>query len=77
MKDLIEYGASPRGTIALDICAKAHAWLEGRDYVKPSDIHAILHDVLRHRILLTYEAEAKGITPDSFIDKLKKKVPLP
>ena len=77
LKDFIEYGASPRGTIALDICSKAHAWLEGRDYVKPPDIHAILHDVLRHRILLTYEAEAKGITPDSFIDTLKKNVPLP
>ncbi len=73
----IEYGASPRGTIALDMCSKAYAWLNGRDYVTPEDIHAILHDVLRHRILLTYEAEAKGITPDSFIDMLMKKVPLP
>ncbi len=73
----VEYGASPRGTIALDICAKAHAWLDGRDYVTPEDIRNILHDVLRHRILLTYEAEAKGITPDSFIDTLIQKVPLP
>ena len=73
----VEYGASPRGTIALDICSKAYAWLNGRDYVKPSDIHAIIHDVLRHRVLLTYEAEARGVTPDSFIDLLKKKVPLP
>ncbi|MBE6449145.1 MAG: MoxR family ATPase [Alphaproteobacteria bacterium] len=77
LNNYIEFGSSPRGTIALDICSKAHAWLEGRDYVMPSDIHAILHDVLRHRILLTYEAQAKGITPDSFIDILKQKVPLP
>lgn len=73
----VEFGASPRGTIALDMCSKAHAWLSGRDYVMPVDIHAILHDVLRHRILLTYEAEAQGITPDSFIDTLLNKVPLP
>ena len=77
LHNYVEFGASPRGTIALDVCSKAHAWLEGRDYVMPSDIHAILHDVLRHRVLLTYEAQAKGITPDSFIDILKKNVPLP
>ncbi|MBO5997102.1 MAG: MoxR family ATPase [Alphaproteobacteria bacterium] len=73
----IEYGASPRGTSALENCSRAHAWLNGRDYVIPADIHAILHDVLRHRILLTYEAEAKGVTPDSFIDTLLQLVPLP
>ena len=73
---LVEYGASPRGTIALDLCSRAHAWLRGRDHVEPEDIHAVVHDVLRHRILLTYEAEAKGITPDSFIDNLLPKVPL-
>ena len=77
LKSYIEYGASPRGTIALDTCSRAHAWLDGRDYVVPADIHDILHDVLRHRVLLTYEAEARGITPDSFIDALLQKVPLP
>ncbi len=73
----VEYGASPRGTLALDICAKACAWLRGKDYVMPEHIHTVIHDVLRHRILLSYEAEAKGMTPDAFIDLLLKEVPLP
>lgn len=77
LSSFIEYGASPRGTIALDLCSRANAWLAGRDHVEPQDILAVLHDVLRHRLLLTYEAEAKGITPDGFIDLLLKKVPLP
>lgn len=77
LANYVDYGASPRGTIALDMCSRACAWLNGRDYVMPSDIHSILHDVLRHRILLTYEAEARGITPDSFIDTLLQRVPLP
>lgn len=77
LENFVEYGASPRGTLALDICAKAHAWLDGRDFVKPEDIRDVLHDVLRHRILLTYEAEARGITPDSFIDLLVQEVPMP
>jgi MoxR-like ATPase len=73
----IAYGASPRGTIALDRCARASAWLEGRDFVAPGDVHAIAHDVLRHRILLTYEAEAEGVTADKVIDALLQRVPLP
>lgn len=73
----LRYGASPRATIALDRCSKAHAWLSGRDYVTPEDIHMIAHDVLRHRILLTYEAEAEGITTDKFIDELLRLVALP
>lgn len=73
----LRYGASPRATIALDRCSKAHAWLEGRDYVTPEDIHTIAHDVLRHRILLTYEAEAEGMTSDDFIDELLRLVALP
>jgi len=73
----IAYGTSPRGTIALDRCARASAWLEGRDFVTPGDVHAIAHDVLRHRILLTYEAEAEGITADKVIDALLQRVPLP
>jgi MoxR-like ATPase len=73
----LRYGASPRATIALDRCAKAHAWLSGRDYVTPEDIHVIAHDVLRHRVLLTYEAEAEGVSSDEFIDELLRLVALP
>ena len=73
----VAYGASPRGTIALDRCARAHAWLKGRDFVAPEDIHAIAGDVLRHRVLLSYEAEAEGVTPDTLISALLERVPLP
>ena len=73
----IAYGASPRGTIAIDRCARAHAWLAGRDFVAPEDVHTVAHDVLRHRILLSYEAEAEGVTPDKVIDALLARVPLP
>jgi len=72
----ISYGASPRGTIALDRCSRALAWLEGRDYVTPEDVRAVAHDVLRHRILLTFEAEAEGITSDRIIDRLLEEVPV-
>lgn len=73
----IRFGASPRATIALDRCSKAHAWLAGRDYVIPEDIHVIAHDVLRHRILLSFEAEAEGISTDDFIDALLRLVAVP
>lgn len=73
----VAFGASPRGTIALDRCARARTWLAGRDYVLPEDIHSVVHDVLRHRIILTFEAEAEGVTPDSFLDVLLSRVPLP
>ena len=73
----VAYGASPRGTIALDRCARAHAWLNGRDFVAPEDVHAIAHDVLRHRVLLSYEAEAEGVTSDRLIGALLERVPLP
>lgn len=73
----LRFGASPRATIALDRCSKAHAWLAGRDYVTPEDIHAIIHDVLRHRLLLTFEAEAEGIQTEQLIDELIKWVALP
>lgn len=73
----VRYGASPRATIALDRCSKAHAWLQGRDYVTPDDIHVIAHDVLRHRILLSFEAEAEGVNSDDFIDELLRLVALP
>ena len=71
----IAYGTSPRGTIALDRCARAHAWLNGRDFVAPEDVHAIAHDVLRHRILLDYGAKLEGLTPDLIVAKLLESVP--
>ena len=77
LKDNILYGASPRATIALDKCAKINAWLEGRDFVTPDDIHAVVYDVLRHRIILSFEAEAEGITADDIITSILKAVPLP
>lgn len=73
----IRFGASPRATIALDRCAKAHAWLSGRSFVTPEDIHALAHDVLRHRILLSFEAEAEGVTSDDFIDELLGLIAVP
>ncbi len=72
----VRCGASPRGTIALDRCARAHAWLRGADFVAPEDVQAVAKDVLRHRVLLTFEAEADGMTPDSFLDELIARVPL-
>ena len=70
----IEFGASPRATIALDRCARAHAWLNQRDFVSPDDIQAVAHDCLRHRLILSYEAEADGITSDKAIDELLTRV---
>lgn len=77
LKRWIAWGASPRATIALDRCARAQAWLAGRDYVLPEDIHAIVHEVLRHRVLLSYEAEAEGVRSDQVIGRLLDLVPLP
>jgi MoxR-like ATPase len=74
---LVSYGASPRATIALDRCARARAWLDQRDYVSPDDIQAVIHDVMRHRVLLSYEAEADGVTVDQLLDRLLDRVPLP
>ncbi len=73
----MQYGASPRATIALDRCARAHAWLAGHDYVGPDDVQAVVYDVLRHRIILNYEAEAEGITPDKFINALITRIAVP
>jgi len=72
----IEIGASPRATIALDKCGRAHAWLSGRDYVDPQDIRAILHGVLRHRLTLSFEAQGEGVTPDRVIDEIAAQVAL-
>jgi MoxR-like ATPase len=73
----IAWGGSPRATIALDRCARAHAWLAGRDYALPEDVHGVVHEVLRHRVLLSYEAEAEGVRSDQVIDRLLDLVPLP
>jgi len=72
----LEYGGSPRATIALDRCARALAWLHGRDYVSPDDVQAVIHDILRHRLILSFEAEANGITKDQVIDTLLAHVPV-
>jgi len=72
----LEVGASPRATIALDRCARAHAWLNDRDYVSPDDVQAVAHDVLRHRLILSFEAEADGIRKDHIIDRLLQVVPV-
>ena len=73
----ISFGASPRATISLDRCARAQAWLEGRDYIIPEDIHAVVHDVLRHRIVLSFEAEAEGVTADNIVSELLKNIGIP
>jgi MoxR-like ATPase len=75
LKNWIEYGASPRATIALDRCARVMAWLDDRDYVTPDDIRDIAPDVLRHRILLNFEAEAEGVTTSQAIAQLLTAVP--
>ncbi|AVJ55516.1 AAA family ATPase [Idiomarina sp. OT37-5b] len=73
----IAYGASPRATISLERCARASAWLDGRDFVTPDDINSVLHNCLRHRIIISYQAEADGITQDQVIDKIVSLVPAP
>ena len=74
---LIEFGASPRATIALAQASRAHAFLRGRDYVSPDDVKALAPDVLRHRVLLTYEAEAESVTPDEIVARILDAVPAP
>jgi len=74
---MVQWGASPRGTLALDRCSRARAWLAGRDYVTPGDIHAIAPDVLRHRVILTYQSESEGATTDDFVQALVAAVPVP
>ena len=70
LKSWLAYGASPRATIALDRCSRARAWLHNRDFVNPEDIQAVLHNVLRHRLILSYQAEAEGITANQLLDHL-------
>ena len=72
----IEFGASPRGTLALERCARAHAWLNGQDYVSPDNVQAMAGDVLRHRVLLSFEAEADGVRGQQLVDELLRRVPV-
>ena len=75
--EMIQNGASPRATLALNLAARGNALLHGRAYATPQDVKEVVHDVLRHRILLTYEAEAEGVTSDKIIDKILSEVPVP
>jgi len=77
LAETLQWGASPRATIALDRSSRAHAWLSGRDFVTPEDVQTVAHDVLRHRVLLSFEAEAAGRTPDELIDTLLERVGVP
>ncbi len=77
LKPLIEYGGSPRATIYLAIAARAEAFLNGRGFVTPQDVKDIAYDVLRHRIIPTYEAEAEGLTSENIIDAVLQAVPVP
>ncbi len=70
----IDYGASPRGSIALDRASRTHAWMNGNDFVAPDNIRAVVHDCLRHRLILSYEANADGITTDHVLDEILKQV---
>ncbi|UCC29628.1 MAG: hypothetical protein JSU86_15660 [Phycisphaerales bacterium] len=67
-------GVSPRGAISLDKCSHVHAWLAGRDHVMPDDVRAIVHDALRHRLMLSYEANADGVSANDVIDGIVKQV---
>jgi MoxR-like ATPase len=77
LKNLVRAGASPRGTINLALTARASAFMHGRAFVTPQDVKDMALDVLRHRILLTYEAEAEEMTTDSIIERIMAKVPVP
>jgi MoxR-like ATPase len=77
LKGLIEWGASPRASIALKVCARALAYLKGKNFVTPDDVKEVAPDVLRHRVLLTFEAEARGIDSDEIIRTLLSGVTVP
>ena len=70
----LDFGASPRGSIAIDRAARTHAWMTGKDFVSPDNVRAVVHDCLRHRLILSYEANAEGISADHVIDELLKLV---
>jgi MoxR-like ATPase len=77
MAPLIAYGASPRATLAFSEAARAVAFLHGRGYVVPEDVKEVAKDVLRHRILLTYEAEAENVTAETVVDRILERVEVP
>ncbi|HUJ25515.1 MAG TPA: MoxR family ATPase, partial [Myxococcales bacterium] len=77
MAGYIEYGASPRATIYLNMAARAHAFLRHRGFVTPEDVKAVAYDVLRHRVSLTYEAEAENLTTEKVIQKILEKIEVP
>jgi MoxR-like ATPase len=74
LKKWIQIGASPRGTLALDRCCRAHAWLNGQDHATPDNVRAVARECLRHRLILTYDALAEGVTPDQVVNELLKQV---
>ncbi len=76
LASLIAVGVSPRATIAISRCARAHAWLHGKDFVSPDDVQAVVHDVFRHRLLLNFEADAQNIHPDDITDQVLSFVPV-
>ena len=76
LAEWLEFGASPRATIALDRCARANAWIAGRDYVSPDDVQAVAHDCLRHRLIVSFEAEAAGVSSDQIIERLIEHIPV-
>ena len=73
----IDVGGSPRASLALDKCSRTHAWLNQRDFVDPEDVHAVVHDCLRHRLMLSYEAQGEGISADRVVDAIVEQVALP
>ena len=77
LQTLIGFGASPRASIALARAARAHAFLQGRAYTTPDDVKSLAHDVLRHRIVTTYEAEAQELTTDDIIDRVLEGIDVP
>jgi MoxR-like ATPase len=77
LKGLVQFGASPRATLAINLAARANALVHGRAYATPQDVKEIVHDVLRHRVLLTYEAEAENVTSDDVVGRILDAVPVP
>lgn len=77
LKNYIAMGVSPRATIALERCARAHAYLQGRDFVAPDNVQAVFHNVMRHRLPLTYEAQANGVSVNGVLDNILANVAVP
>ena len=76
LADWLEFGASPRATIAIDRCARANAWISGRNYVSPDDVQAVAPDCFRHRLIVSFEAEAAGVSSDRIVERLLERVPV-